>query len=440
VTLLTVSETAAYLHVSSSWVRRHLSELPVVPLPGRSIRIDADELRANMESRKPLEPKEPIMVNRYQRGGVYVRGKGKMWYGTYRIDTPDGRRQVNVPLGSTKELPTKSAARKKLGDVIDRMTKPSTCRSTKGMKFSELVEKWKESEGRGLGHSTLAHYSNALRAYIPISFKERALNSIQRDDITWLLNSQAKKYSKSSLRSLRLVLCMTLAWAEKNSYIQRPTGWLDSIRLPRKVGGRTVVRTELKPEQTLAIIARLKEPYSTLVLFLATLGRRIEEAVGLQPGDLDDADVLHIRRVIYDGKVEALEKEQELPLDAKVHADLIFRLRAMGKGKKWVFQSRAGTPMSPGNARRRYLHPAAKESGVNVGGWHDFRHTLVRMMRRGGVNPVVISGVVGHKNVQLAAEVYDRASSADIGQALSLAGKQLLPRVLPNGSVQPLSN
>jgi hypothetical protein len=31
-------------------------------------------------------------------------------------------------------------------------------------------------------------------------------------------------------------------------------------------------------------------------------------------------------------------------------------------------------------------------------------------MRRGGVHPVVVSAVVGHKRVELAPEVYDRAT------------------------------
>jgi uncharacterized protein with von Willebrand factor type A (vWA) domain len=39
------------------------------------------------------------------------------------------------------------------------------------------------------------------------------------------------------------------------------------------------------------------------------------------------------------------------------------------------------------------------------------------------------------KYAALAAEVYDRASSTDIGQALHVVGKQLLPNVLPNQSV-----
>jgi hypothetical protein len=51
-----------------------------------------------------------------------------------------------------------------------------------------------------------------------------------------------------------------------------------------------------------------------------------------------------------------------------------------------------------------------------------------RMMRI-GVDPVVRSGVMGNKNVGLAQEVYDKASPADIRDALSLVGKQLLQTV-----------
>jgi hypothetical protein len=59
----------------------------------------------------------------------------------------------------------------------------------------------------------------------------------------------------------------------------------------------------------------------------------------------------------------------------------------------------------------------------------------VRTMRRAGVNPVVISGVVGHKSVELAAEVYDRADRNDIRLALGVMSKQLLPTVLPSSSM-----
>ena len=69
---------------------------------------------------------------------------------------------------------------------------------------------------------------------------------------------------------------------------------------------------------------------------------------------------------------------------------------------------------------------------MKIGGWHDFRHTLIRKMRRAGVHPVVLSGTVGHKRVEFAPEVYDRANMDDKRQALGLVGKQLLPNVLPS--------
>jgi len=45
-------------------------------------------------------------------------------------------------------------------------------------------------------------------------------------------------------------------------------------------------------------------------LFLALTGRRIEEAIGLKPDDLGSDNMLHIRRVIYNGRMEELDEEQ----------------------------------------------------------------------------------------------------------------------------------
>jgi len=80
-------------------------------------------------------------------------------------------------------------------------------------------------------------------------------------------------------------------------------------------------------------------------LFLALTGRRIEEAIGLKPDDLGSDNMLHIRRVIYNGRMEELDEEQ-LPLDAPEHRELVERLRSLGIGPQWVFCSRRGTPQS----------------------------------------------------------------------------------------------
>ena len=278
--------------------------------------------------------------------------------------------------------------------------------------------------------------SSSLKVSTPARNTTYASYPFQNADVVGLVNTQAKKYSESTLRSLRLVLCMTLCWAEKNSKVVRPVGWLHDIRIPKVVGGRKVKRVELEPCQTAAIIAQLEEPYASLTRLLDLLGRRIEEAIGVQPDDLDENNVLTIQRIIYNGKVVMLEPDEieVLPLDDVVHGDLIRFIRASA-GQRWVFQSRKGTPVNPGNFRRRYLHPAAKAIGVKLGGTHDFRHTLKRRMRRAGVDPEVVRDTMGHKRVEQQ-EVYDAAKRVEVGDALRLVGSRMASTLAPNRSVQ----
>jgi integrase len=383
------------------------------------------------------------MLSRYQRGYVYLRGKRlKTWYGRFRQDTAEGRRTRNVRLGTPRELPSKAAAYKKLlvefidapVEALPALESPKFAAIVEATTFKDLIEGWKKAEGPNLGNTTFNHYSNALRAYVEPTWADRAVDSINRAAIQEFLAEQAKDYSKSSLKSMRLVLQQVLGWAEKNGDLKaRPQGWLEGIRLPKKCGGRKLVRVVLKPEHTVGIIEQLHEPYDCLVLFVALLGRRIEEAIGLKPEDLDDDNVLHIRRVVYEGRVEELEEEQTLPLGQE-HSDLIGRVRRLGKGQEWVFRSEAGTLINPGNARRRYLKPAANAIGVKIGGWHDFRHTLTTALRKAGVHPKVVSSVLGHSRVNLAMDVYDHADAEDIRAALCVVGQRLLPSCYPNGS------
>jgi excisionase family DNA binding protein len=171
--LITVSETALLLRVSESWVRRHLGELPVIRC-GRLLRIDADELKRKIEYGKSLKSERVNMTpRRYQRGSVFL--DRNVWKGMFRLDTPDGKRmQKKVTLGPRKELPNKTDARDKLAEIMKEMMKPGASpSSTKAKKFSELVEDWKKTEGVTLGRSTLAHYSNTLRACVLPTFGEQ---------------------------------------------------------------------------------------------------------------------------------------------------------------------------------------------------------------------------------------------------------------------------
>src|SRR5438105_13366188 len=114
---LTVAQTALFLGLSQSWVRRHQTELPAVRMGG-SVRFDSallsDYLRGKVSAGTRLKSERtPMEPNRYQRGSVSLRGKNKVWYGTYREDVrvrgTIERRRRNIKLGSLAEIASKNA-------------------------------------------------------------------------------------------------------------------------------------------------------------------------------------------------------------------------------------------------------------------------------------------------------------------------------------------
>ena len=108
-------------------------------------------------------------------------------------------------------------------------------------------------------------------------------------------------------------------------------------------------------------------------------------------------------------------------------------MRQLGGGD-WVFRSRGGTPINPGNALKRTIRPAAAQLGIPLGGWHDFRHTLSTTMRRNGVHPKVISGILGHAKVSLAMDTYDHANVEDFREPLAALAGGLLSTVTKSAS------
>jgi len=430
--LLDVSETSRLLGVSESWVYRHASELPAVRI-GAMLRFGRvlllRQLRATTSCRtgSRLEPERGIQMRRYQQGTVFKQGKEtKTWYGMWREDVrkPDGqiaRRQRKIRLGTVSELPTRYAARTRLAELMG--AKPAV-----EMTFAELVERWKTAVVPTLKSTTAANYQHVLRARVVPTFGEMQVRNMGRYEVELFLAENAKMYCRNTLRGMRASLSGVMSWAVR-------CGWLEKnpcsgVKLP--MAGKKVIRAVLRPEQTIALANRLNEPYSTLVLFLATTGLRVGEAVGIKWSDFD-GDVLHVCRRIYDRKEGSLKSERaerSLPIPMA----LLSRMRALGDGE-WVFHSQAATPINPGNALKRYIRPAAKELGISMGGWHDLRHTLATSLRKRGYSPKVISELVGHSSVQITENIYDHADRADFRAALGEMASELLPDVTKSAVV-----
>ena len=84
------------------------------------------------------------------------------------------------------------------------------------------------------------------------------------------------------------------------------------------------------------------------------------------------------------GQREELETDRLLSLDTVLQAALIKRMRPLGEGREWIFQSHAGTPVTWAMPGHGTCTLQRQPSEVRIGGWHDSRHTLIRSLRRAG--------------------------------------------------------
>jgi integrase len=90
--------------------------------------------------------------------------------------------------------------------------------------------------------------------------------------------------------------------------------------------------------------------------------------------------------------------------------------------------------VNAGNALKRYVRPAAKELGIVLGGWHDFRHTVATQLLRGGMSPKIVSEILGHSDVEITLNVYDHTETENFRAPLELMANQLLPVVTKSTS------
>jgi integrase len=399
--LFDVRQTAAFLNVSDSWVRRHVAELPAVRI-GRLVRFDSillkNQYSGNVSASGKSLGKAPVVIQRrYQSGSIQKRGQ--VWYGVFRADTMDAdgkleRKQKRIRLGTVSDLPTKHAAKQELQKHMT-LSKPTT-----EMTVSELVERWQAAVVPTLKHSTASVYNSVLKVVLQ-TFGKTPITKLGRYEIELFLAAKSKTYARNTLREFRASLSRLMSWAVSNNWIEKNP--VSGIKLPAGTGNE-IARNVLSPKQVNALAAKLDEPYATLILFLAATGLRVGEAIGIQWADFD-GEVLNVQRRIYDGVIDTVKTEsakRSIPIPTR----LITRLKGLGRVSEWVFNSRSATPLNPGNALRRYIQPTAREIGIPLSGFHDLRHTLATDLINSGVSAKAVSEILGHANVGITLNTY----------------------------------
>jgi integrase len=292
--------------------------------------------------------------------------------------------------------------------------------------YSGLVDRWKAAIVPTIKTPTATYYLKMLNVHVLPVFGRKEISRIGRYDVEAFLAERAQRYCRNTLRGMRVSMSRVLSWAVACCWLEKNP--CAGVKLPH--AGSRIKRTILKPEETIAIASKLDEPYSTLILFLAVSGLRISEAIGIKWVDFE-GDVLHISRRIYAGKADSTKNDQS-ERSLPIPSSLLARMRLLGNGE-WVFRSRAGTPLNPGNVLKRYVRPVVQGLGIKIGGWHDFRHTLAtRSLKKWPTK--VVSEILGHSDVHTTLRVYQHVETEDFRAPLNELADELLRDVTKSSS------
>ena len=187
----------------------------------------------------------------------------------------------------------------------------------------------------------------------------------------------------------------------------------------------------LTRDQLATLLALIPERHRLLFRFLAATGLRISELIALQWQHLAlDGSRPHVkvRRAIVRGRLGQVKtrygrREVRLPFE------LVSGLRQHRKDSEWpgdrhpVFPSMTGTPLEPGNLRRRVLAPAAEEADVEWCGLHTFRHTCASLLFDRGRNVLQVQRWLGHHKPSFTLDTYVHLLPDDLGEPLELAAE-----------------
>jgi integrase len=165
---------------------------------------------------------------------------------------------------------------------------------------------------------------------------------------------------------------------------------------------------------------RTARAWYPLLLTYARAGLRLGEAIALEVEDFNPtAATLHVRQAFEQrGMRLGPPKHGPRDVDLTLSPELVAILRAHVAGLKrnalrtgqplarWLFPTRAGTPVRARNVERAIARLARQAGLPRPVSPHDLRHTYGTLLIEAGVSPVYVQRQLGHASIQLTVDTY----------------------------------
>ena len=379
---------------------------------------------------------------RYQRGAL--RREGKFWILRWREDVINEEGAVirverRARIGPTKELPTKALARRVADRMIQHVNEPnySPGRVAKVHEFSEI---YRENVCPTFKPSSCESARSLCRIYIEPVLGHYRLDQVKGEIPQLLVNDLRRQgLSRKTILNALSTLASMLKVARDWNYLAPELDW-HKLRLP--VEELQKAQRFFTPDESQRIIDASPEPWNICFAFMAYLGLRTSEAVGVAWENIDlPTGVLHVKQSNWRGKlltVKSKSSNRDLPLPP-VLVDMLegYRLRWKPNAFGLLFANAKGQPITSCYVRRDIMHPIRERLGIARGGFHAFRHGLGTALMQQGASARVVQQQLGHADLRML-QRYAHVVPEDQREAVDRTVEVFLRRSAANSEVKSL--
>lgn len=278
-----------------------------------------------------------------------------------------------------------------------------------------------------MAKSTRDRYEGVLEKYLLPTFGALSLR-----DLTPLLiqryfsNMAASALAHESRDKIRDVLSSVLRSAvEYGLLVNNP---VENVRMPPERRGKNRSKPYLTPEQFDELVARIPEPYATMVFVAIYTGLRVSELVGLRWNDIHESSItiderycrgdwgapksdasnttIGVNRCV----IERIHRMKLLSVEVQAgYAVRKYRVVKFDGPEELVFQSvKKGGPMRDNNILTRFIKPAARNVGLGWVNWRSLRTSHAVWLKLAGADVKDAQGQMRHSRASTTLDIYQQ--------------------------------
>lgn len=267
--------------------------------------------------------------------------------------------------------------------------------------------------------STAAGYRYAT-AHLSTAVMAAEIDTLEPITLQQEINRTAKAYPRQA-QILHVALHAALSRAYRLGLI--PGNPMDKVDKPTHQSAEASI---LEPAEAAAYLRAARDmPAGPLLMLMACVGLRRNEARGLFPDDLDADGILHIRRQRTRqgaGPLKSRSSRRDIPLSAPLRS--IF---AGTPGQYMVDVSEKSLTTQ----HRRALSAAGIDKHVTL---HGLRHTAATLAVANGCPLVDVQHLLGHRHYGLTADLYTHAQAAMLARCTDAIIGTILSHQMEEGA------